>query len=71
MDVFSINKNQILTIIYKLSQYAQAYILANKSSFEIFKALLKFTSYHVTPKKIANDSGSEFHNHKLKDCKST
>lgn len=52
---------KFLTVIDKFSHYAQTYILTNKSSIEMFKALLKFTSHHGIPKKITSDSRSEFH----------
>lgn len=60
IDVYSVHKENFLTILDKFSKFASAYLLTNRNSINIIKALKHFFSHHGIPKKMINDHGTEF-----------
>lgn len=60
VDVYSINSQQILTIIDKFSKFAAAYTLNARNSLSIIKSIKHYISLHGIPRKLVADSGSEF-----------
>lgn len=70
IDVYCINKRNILTFIDKFSKYAAAYSLDSRNSLSILKSIKHFTSLHGIPRKIICDQGTEFSASIIKDfCK--
>lgn len=67
MDVYSINKRNILTLIDKFSKFASAYLLDSRNSISILKNLKHYISLHGTPKKLICDQGAEFSATIIKD----
>lgn len=67
MDVYCINKRNILTIIDKFSKFASAYSLESRNSISILKSLKHYLSLHGIPKKLVCDQGAEFSANILKD----
>ena len=60
LDIYTINKNQILTIIDKFSRFAWGFPLNCRESVAILKQFKTFISLYGIPKKIICDQGSEF-----------
>lgn len=60
IDIYSINKHNILTIIDKFSKFASAYTLPSRHSICILKCMKNYLSIHGIPKQIVCDQGAEF-----------
>lgn len=73
MDIYTIDKRYILTIIDKFSKFAAAYTLETRNSLNIIKSLKHFISLHGIPRNlvtIVTDQGTEFTSSIFKDfCK--
>lgn len=70
IDIYCINKRNILTLIDKFSKFGSAYLLESRNSISILKNIKHYISLHGTPKKIVCDQGSEFSASIIKDfCK--
>lgn len=59
-DIYTINKQYILTIIDKFSKFAAAYTLPARNSLSIIKSLKHYISLHGIPQNLITDQGSEF-----------
>lgn len=60
IDLYSINNNQILTVIDKCSKFACGYALSCRNSITVLKAFKNFISSFGIPKMVVCDQGSEF-----------
>lgn len=70
VDIYSVNKHQILTIIDKFSKFAVGLTLSNRTSIVVLKAFKNFITQHGIPKKVVCDQGVEFTANIFKDfCK--
>lgn len=67
IDLFSIEGKYYLTIIDAFSKLAQAIEIADRSTPEVVRALIKYFSFYGVPTKISSDPGSEFNNKLLKE----
>jgi len=60
IDLYSINKKIILTIIDKFSKFAEGYTIPSRDSINITKHMMFFFKTHGIPKTIVCDQGPEF-----------
>lgn len=60
IDIYSINKRLILTIIDKFSKFAEGYTQPARHSINITKNMMFFFKTHGIPKVIVCDQGPEF-----------
>lgn len=67
IDLYSINNNQMLTILDKFSKFATAYTLMNRASVTVLKSLKTYISQYGIPEKLICDQGSEFTSNIFKD----
>lgn len=67
IDLFSVEGKYFLTIIDAFSKLGQAFILSNRSTPEVVRALIKFFSFYGVPNRISADPGTEFNNTLLKE----
>lgn len=67
IDVFSINKEQYLTIIDKFSKLGQAIKLYGADTVEICDKLLEYFSYYGTPSQIVADNAKNFNSEAIKE----
>lgn len=67
IDLYSINNNQILTILDKFSKFAAAYTLPNRTTLSVTKSFQMFLRQYGIPKKVVCDQGSEFTGNIFKD----
>jgi len=58
-DLYTINKNYVITIIDKFSRFAVGYTIPARDSLNIVKSIKKFISQYGVPKKIICDQGAE------------
>lgn len=67
IDVYTINGQQILTMIDKFSKFAAGYTLESRTTVCILRNIQKFINLYGIPRKIVSDQGSEFTSSILKD----
>ncbi|CAK1593440.1 unnamed protein product [Parnassius mnemosyne] len=67
IDLFNIEGKHYLTLIDAFSKLGQAIEIANRSTPEVVRALMKYFSFYGIPKKISSDPGSEFNNELIKE----
>ncbi|CAH2087564.1 unnamed protein product [Euphydryas editha] len=67
IDLFQIEGQYFLTLIDAFSKLGQAIPIANRSTAEVVRALMKYFSFYGIPKKICSDPGSEFNNELMKE----
>lgn len=63
IDIYTIDKKYVLTLIDKFSKFAAAYMLVARNSLAIIKSLRHFISLHGVPENIitfVTDQGTEF-----------
>lgn len=60
LDIYSVNHNQILTIIDKCSKFACGYTISSRNSITVLRAFKNYISTYGIPKMIVCDQGSEF-----------
>lgn len=60
IDIYSVHKENFLTIIDKFSKFAGVYLLTSRSSINLIQSLKHFFSHHGVPKTIVTDNGTEF-----------
>lgn len=60
IDIYTINNNQILTLIDKFSKFAAGFTLKARTSVTVLRALKSYISLYGIPKKIVCDQGPEF-----------
>lgn len=70
IDIYHVNRQQILTVIDKFSKFAAGYTIPARTSLNVIKELKNFISSYGIPKKIVCDQGKEFSSIIFKDfCK--
>ncbi|CAK1583893.1 unnamed protein product [Parnassius mnemosyne] len=67
IDLFNIEGKHYLTLIDAFSKLGQAIEIANRSTPEVVRALMRYFSFYGIPKKISSDPGSEFNNELIKE----
>ncbi|CAK1598335.1 unnamed protein product [Parnassius mnemosyne] len=67
IDLFNIKGKHYLSLIDEFSKLGQAIEIANRSTPEVVRALMKYFSFYGMPKKISSDPGSEFNNKLIKE----
>lgn len=67
IDVYSIQNQNILTIIDRFSKFAVTYILTARNSISIVQSLRDFFTHHGITKKIVCDPGTECNSNLFKE----
>lgn len=67
LDLFSVEKQLVLTIVDSFSKYGQAYPITDKNYQTICNAFTKYITHHGIPRRIITDNGLEFTNKIFKE----
>lgn len=67
IDLFNIEGKYYLTLVDAFSKLGQAIEIADRSTAEVVRALIKYFSLYGVPLKISSDPGSEFNNRLMKE----
>ena len=60
IDIYSVHKENFLTILDKFSKFGSVYLLTGRTTLNLIKSLKHYMSHHGIPKKIVTDNGAEF-----------
>ena len=59
LDIYSVHKENFLTILDKFSKFGSVFILESKNSISLINCLKHYFSHHGVPTKIISDNAHE------------